>query len=47
MTRRVIDWISGVLHDEPSEPPVHFHRGPHLRPLACHDAGCSRPRLDV
>ncbi len=46
MTRRVIDWLSGVLRDELPEAAVHFHRGSH-RPVACHEAGCRQPRLDV
>jgi hypothetical protein len=28
-------------------PLVHFHNGPHGRPVPCDDARCSRPRLEI
>jgi hypothetical protein len=30
-----------------AEAHVHFHRGPQGQPAACHDAGCSSPRLEI
>ena len=28
------------------EPPVHFHPGPHGKPVVCEQDDCSRPHLD-
>jgi hypothetical protein len=37
------------LTPSPDDPDahVHFHRGPQGKPVACHDAGCPMPRLEV
>jgi len=48
MARRILATIATALRDERRrEAEVHFHQGPSGLPAACHDARCSRPRLDV
>jgi hypothetical protein len=43
--RRFISLLVRDSHAE--ETHVHFHRGPQGQPAACHERGCTSPRLSL
>ena len=48
MSRTLRAFISLLARDPHADDAhVHFHRGPHGHPAACHDPACPKPRLTI